>query len=80
MAFRPDYGLALLRSGVHRDFQSFFYTLHLDHITGVAPNEFTTLLTVSLDGVEHALSLDFNRDMLNDILEAASPALSALVH
>ena len=77
MAFRPDYGLALLRTGVNRDFQSFFYTLHLDHITAIGPNQFTTLITVMLEGSEHALSLDFSADDLNDILEHAQPATAS---
>jgi hypothetical protein len=79
MAFFPDYGLALLRSGVNRDFQSFFYTLHLDHISSTAPNQFTTLFTVMLEGEDHALSLDFSADDLNDILEYAQPETASRV-
>jgi hypothetical protein len=77
MAFRPDYGLAPIRSGVDPDFQAFFYTLHLDHISAIGPNQFTTLLTVMLEGSEHALSLDFSADQLNRILEHAQPATVA---
>jgi hypothetical protein len=79
MAFRPDYGLALLRSGVNRDFQSSFYALHLDHITAISANQFTTLITIMLNGAEHALSLDFTTDELNDILEHALPRTAARV-
>jgi hypothetical protein len=77
MSFHPDYGLALLRSGVNRDFQSYFYALHLDHITAVGPNQFTTLFNVMYDGKEHALSLDFGADELNDILDFAEPATAS---
>lgn len=79
MAFCPDYGLALLRSGVNRDFQSFFYTLHLDHISATGPNQFTTLFTVMLEGRDHALSLDFSADDLNYILEHAQSETASRV-
>ena len=72
--FRPDYGLALIRAGVNRDLQSNFYTLHLDHISAICPGQFTTLITVILNEAEHALTLDFDEDKLNDILERAQPA------
>ena len=79
MPFCPDYGLTLLRSGVNRDFQSIFYTLHLDHISATGPTQFTTLFTVKLDGCDHALSLDFSADDLNHILEYAHPETSSRV-
>lgn len=79
MSFSPDYGLALLRRGVNRDSESCFYALRLDHVTAVGPGRFTTMLVVNLDGVDHALSLDFGSDDLNDILEFANPATVSLV-
>jgi hypothetical protein len=79
MAFCPDYGLALFRSGVDRDFQSFFYTLHLNHISATAPYQFTTLFTVPFEGCDHALSLDFSADALDEILEFALPETASRV-
>jgi hypothetical protein len=74
MPFLPDYGKALLRSGVSPNFESIFYTIIIDHISVVAPGEFTTLLNMNLEGVEHALSLDFGREKLDLILELAQPS------
>ena len=79
MSYRPDYGLALLRSGVNRDFESYFYSLRLQNITAIAPEKFTTMLVVNLNGVDHALSLDFSSDDLGDILDFADPATVARV-
>ncbi len=79
MSLLPDYGLTLLRSGVHRDFQVYFYTLQLDHISAVRHHQFTTLLRTSQGGVDYALSLDFDRDVLDDIVEWASPAAKSSV-
>ncbi len=73
MAFLPDYGLALIRSGAGPDFESVFYTINMDHISVVAPGEFTTLFNMNLEGVEHALSLDFGREKLDLILDLAQP-------
>ena len=73
MSFLPDYGLALQCSGVSPDFISYFYTLHLDHISAIAPGQFTTMLRVGLDGVDHSRSLDFGADKLHLILEVAPP-------
>lgn len=58
-----------MKRGVHRDFAVNFYTLHIDHISRVSRDAFTTLLTVNLDGEDHALSLDFTSDILKDIIE-----------
>jgi hypothetical protein len=74
MNYRPDYGLALKQSGVRSDFQAYFYSLYLDHISAVAPGQFTTLLTVELNGTDHALSLDFSAEFLPSILRMATPA------
>ena len=73
MTFLPDYGLALQRSGASPDFESVFYTININHISVVAPGEFTTLLNMNLEGVEHALSLDFGREKLDLILKMAQP-------
>jgi hypothetical protein len=73
MPLLPDYGLAIKRSAVRPDFRSFFYTLQLNHISSMAPGQFTTMITVPLDGVDHALSLDFDADKLCQILMFASP-------
>ncbi len=73
MAFLPDYGLALIRSGAGPEFESVFYTINMDHISVVAPGDFTTLFNMNLGGVEHALSLDFGREKLDLILDLAQP-------
>jgi hypothetical protein len=79
MAFRPDYGLTLLKRGVDKNFQSHFYTLHFDHIAVVAKGQFTTLITVMLNDQEHALTLDFDDDILKDLIGKASPQTAALI-
>ena len=79
MSFLPDYGLALLRTGVDRDFRSYFYTLQLDHLSTSGRDRFTTLLRISRGGVDYALSFDFSRDILNDVLESAPPACKSAV-
>ena len=57
MPFLPDYGQALIRSGVSPNFESIFYTIIIDHISVVAPGEFTTLFNMNLEGVEHVSGL-----------------------
>ena len=77
--FRPDYGMAFLKRGVHRDFEANFYTIHIDHISRTGRDTFTTLLTTALDGEQYALSLDFTANILEDILEHAKPQTASRV-
>ena len=71
MAFLPDYGLDLARSGVRPDFVSIFYSFQLDHISRVGADTFTTMVTMPLAGVDHSLSQDFNFKQLLLILDLA---------
>lgn len=76
---RPDYGLALIRAGVKRDLQLYFINLRIDHISSIGPGQFTTIVIEVINGDEHALSLDFNKDKLNDILKRAQPSTASRV-
>jgi len=46
----------------------------------IGPGEFTTLITVPVDGEEHALSLDFGADILGGIMADAQPTTCARLH
>ena len=73
VTFLSDYGLALLRADVHRDFQTRFHILHLDDISTIDAREFTALFIITLNGADHSLSVDFDADIPNEILEVGRP-------
>lgn len=68
MGFKPDYGLRLVSEGVPPSVDLFFYGFNAFSITILSRDSFSTTVDKPYDGVLHALSLDFDRDQLEQIL------------
>ena len=79
MSYKPDYGLRLMNSGIGRDVDQFFYDFRLYSLTVLGRGQYSTMVHLPWEGEICALSLDFNDRQLEDILEKASPELSAFI-
>lgn len=79
MSFKPDYGLRLIRDGVSRDVDHFFYDFRLFSVTVLARGQYSTMVEVPYRGEPHALSLDFDQRQLEQILSKATPQLATFV-
>jgi hypothetical protein len=78
---KPDYGLMLLRGGWGHVRQH-FYGVPVTDLSVCAPGLFTFCLNRMHDGVEYAMSFDFNSAQVGDLLRKShqrSPDLSAKV-
>lgn len=73
--FKPDYGLRLLQDGVSRNVDLHFYNFRLYSIKILDSGQFTTMVEMPYAGKLHALSLDFNRAQLDEILLKAPSQL-----
>jgi hypothetical protein len=71
----PDYGLRLLQDGYAPDFNLYFYSFRIFRLDVLGGGLFSTMVNNLYDGETHALSLDFNREQLDKILEKADPLL-----
>jgi len=72
MLFAPDYGLFLLSEGYSRDVGLNFYDFPFHYIGVLGLGRFTTTRNLVWGGVEYAVSLDFDTEVLAHIL-ALSP-------
>ena len=79
MYLYPDYGLFLLGQGYTREVRHCFYDFPLDHITVLGQGQFTTMKNKVFDGVEYAISLDFDSQILADILRLCPPSVANCV-
>lgn len=68
MAYAPDYGLAMLQSGVGEDAAISFSPFYLTHISMLEDRGFTTSVNVPIGKVDHALTVDFSADALDKML------------
>ena len=74
---KPDYGLMLSRSGLGAVHQ-YFYGLPVTHLSARAPGLFTFLVNRMHDGVEYALSFDFDSFRIADLLRKADGRVAEL--
>jgi hypothetical protein len=74
---KPDYGLMLSRSGF-RGVRQYFYGVPVTHLSVSAPGLFTFLVNRMHDGVEYALSLDFDAHCVADLLSKAEGHMAEL--
>lgn len=70
--FAPDYGLFLLSEGYSRDVALYFYDFPFHYIGVLGLGRFTTTRNLTRGGIEYAVSLDFEAEVLAEIL-ALSP-------
>ena len=76
MSFKPDYGLALMNLGISREVIQDFYDFHLFNLTVLGDGQYSTMVEIPFDGELYALSLDFNRKQLDEILLKAENNIS----
>ena len=79
MAYAPDYGLAMLKSGMDEASTISFSPFNLTNISMLGDGDFTTSVNVPIGEVEHALSVDFSPAMLGNILSLGPDDTAKLV-
>jgi hypothetical protein len=72
MSYKPDYGLYLLRSGISTEVVHYFSDFRLYSLTILGSDQYSTMVEIPHGGETYALSLDFNKDQLNQILKKAN--------
>jgi hypothetical protein len=75
----PDYGLFLTGQGYTREARYCFYEFPFNHFMLVGHDQFTTMKNKVFDGVEYAVSLDFDSRILADILSLSPPSIANCV-
>lgn len=68
MAYAPDYGLWLKNQGADEGFVIDFVSFRLDHISAVEPDLFTTMANIPFGDDFHALTMDFDFEILQAII------------
>lgn len=68
MSFVPDFGMRLVRDGASRELDVHLVPFQLDHISVVDEESFTTMSNVEVYGETHAISLDFDLEILGAIM------------
>jgi hypothetical protein len=76
---KPDYGLRLLRDGVAREVDHFFYDFRLYSLTVLGRAQYSTMVELPHDGEVYALSVDFSGAQLNAILSKAPARVAAFI-
>ncbi|SFM06024.1 hypothetical protein SAMN03159423_5154 [Bradyrhizobium sp. NFR13] len=71
MGFKPDYGLRLVAEGILSTDELYFKSFHAFSVTILGDASYTTVVDATYEGALHALSLDFNRHQLDQILAKA---------
>lgn len=70
--YKPDYGLALLKTGINQDTKLYFYSFTIYGIDILSQGKFSTMVEMPYDGEPYVLSLDFNDSQLDTILEQSN--------
>jgi len=71
MFFKPDYGFRLLNEGLRPGCEHVFYNFPLYNLSIIGPGQFSTFAEIPIDGVLHALSIDFSTSELKTIFSIA---------
>jgi hypothetical protein len=79
MPYKPDYGLRLMKEGYSASIDINFYDFRLYSISVLGRGQYSTMVEMPYGGITHALSLDFNRAQLEQILKGADHTLRAFV-
>jgi hypothetical protein len=79
MGYKPDYGLRRMKDGIGSSIDHIFYDFRLYSLTVLADGEYSTMVDYPFGGEVHALSLDFNRKQLGQILAAAPPEIAQFI-
>lgn len=71
MGLKADYGVHLVEQGYDKAVAQVFYSVPITHISIVNSSLFTTLINRMVDGVEYAVSFDFDMDMIGNFVGLA---------
>ncbi|WP_425155453.1 hypothetical protein [Candidatus Palauibacter sp.] len=72
MAFNPDYGLRLKRDGHSSSVPIYLHGCTFYNIAVIGRNQYSTMFSMPYLGKEHAVSLDFGPEHLQEILARAT--------
>jgi hypothetical protein len=64
--YKPDFGLYLKKLGITKHVSQYFYGMRLDYIAKLTDDLYSAVLDVQDDGRWFCLSLDFNRERLQE--------------
>ena len=76
MAFKPDYGLQLMKEGASNKVDHHFYDFKLYSLTVLRCGEYSTMVEIPWKDELYALSLDFNQEQYEKIISKASPDIA----
>lgn len=74
MAFKPDYGVKLLEEGVSKEAEIHFYEFRFYSITILGNDQFSTAVEMPYADEVYAVSIDFTRLQLDELIKIASRA------
>jgi len=74
---KPDFGLMILKGGLG-SMPHYFYDVLVTHLSASAPGLFTFLVNTVSDGVEYAVSFDFDSSQVADLLRKAEGRMAEL--
>ena len=79
MTYKPDYGLRLMKEGYTVNIDINFHDFRLYCISIIGRGQYSTMVEIPYGGINHALSLDFSRAQLEQILIRCDYALRAYI-
>jgi hypothetical protein len=79
VGLKPDFGLRLIKDGVPLSTDHWLYDFHLFSVAILGDGKYSTTVDRLYDGKWHALSLDFDRAQLDEIVAQADPKIAAVV-
>ena len=79
MAFKPDYGLRLMREGLSPAADLRFYDFRMFSLSVLGDGQYSTMAEIDYEGERHAVSLDFNHTQLELILARADNSIAAVL-
>jgi hypothetical protein len=79
MSYKPDFGIRLLNDGIKQNVNQNFNDFHMFSLTVLGAGEYSTMTEIQFDGQLYALSLDFNKTILKDILYKAPKNISNIL-
>ncbi len=68
-SMKPDYGLNLIKNGLEKETEHYFYGLKIDHLNRLDKTTLTTVANTVSNGETYAVSFDIPAHLFNDLLE-----------
>ncbi len=76
---QPDYGIALSNDGVLSETIIHFHVFPFSSITIINEKHFSTFLNIDYKGIPHALSADFDLEIMNELLLIIPPEMKEII-